>query len=165
MNILLSLVLFNALTPITLYNKSTQTILATTYYADCDGDSFGNPLISQQASSPPPTVGSGVCGGADPIAWVLNNTDCDDRDSSISPNAIEICDGIDNNCDAVIDTDAIDRIQWCADRDSDMFGNINDTLTTCFMPSGFVLDCNDCDDTNSSITTQCLLPIFIDGFE
>jgi hypothetical protein len=143
MKILLSLVLLNLLNPTGLPKKASQdTILATTYYADCDGDGFGNPLISMQASSPPPTAGSIVCGGAAPVAWVLNNSDCDDRDSSIQ-----------------------DPIMWCADRDRDTFGDINNTFTSCNAPSGFVLDCSDCNDADAMITTQCLIPIFIDGFE
>jgi uncharacterized repeat protein (TIGR02543 family) len=45
------------------------------YYADTDGDGFGNPAVSQQS-----------CIGA-PIGYVTNNTDCDDTDSAIYPNS------------------------------------------------------------------------------
>ena len=36
--------------------------------------------------------------------------DCDDSSAAVNAQAEEICDGIDNNCDDVIDTDATDRI-------------------------------------------------------
>ena len=32
-----------------------------------------------------------------------NGSDCDDGDSGVNPGASEICDGVDNNCDTVID--------------------------------------------------------------
>jgi Putative metal-binding motif/Secretion system C-terminal sorting domain len=63
----------------------------TTFYADADGDGFGNPLVSISA-----TVA--------PLGYVLNNTDCDDTKPTVYPGAAEICyDGLDNNCNGVID--------------------------------------------------------------
>jgi len=59
-------------------NTATMTITVTPnvfYYADTDGDGFGNPAVSQQS-----------CIGA-PIGYVTNNTDCDDTDSAIYPNS------------------------------------------------------------------------------
>ena len=64
---------------------------ATLYYQDLDGDTFGNPLVTVSTCSIPP------------LGYVLNNSDCDDTNAAVRPNATEICDGIDNDCDATID--------------------------------------------------------------
>jgi hypothetical protein len=64
--------------------------LAQTYYADVDGDGFGNPLLSQ-------VLCSQVAG------FVLNNTDCNDNDAAAHPGTTEVCDGIDNDCGGIID--------------------------------------------------------------
>lgn len=60
------------------------------FYADADGDSFGDPNQSVMACSTPP-------------GYVSDNTDCDDTNANLNPNTTEICDGIDNNCDGQID--------------------------------------------------------------
>ena len=62
----------------------------TTYYTDMDGDGFGDPTNSSQRCGPE-------------TGFVLNAGDCNDADPSINPNATEICDGLDNNCDGNID--------------------------------------------------------------
>ena len=110
--------------------------VTTVYYADVDGDSFGNPNDSIVAC----TI---------PVGYVLDNTDCDDNDNTSFPGATEICDGIDNNCDGFID-EYVTSVYY-ADVDSDSFGNPNDSIVACTIPVGYVLDNTDCDDTDNTL--------------
>ncbi|TRV27898.1 MAG: hypothetical protein EWV88_04065, partial [Microcystis wesenbergii Mw_MB_S_20031200_S109D] len=68
------------------------TVLSnTTYYADVDGDGFGNAASSIVSCFP--------LGG-----YVTNNTDCDDTRASVNPGAVDVCyDGVDNDCNGNID--------------------------------------------------------------
>jgi hypothetical protein len=66
-----------------------------TYYKDADGDGYGSVMFD------------GVVCEA-PAGYVLLNGDFNDDDSSIYPNATEVCgDGIDNNSNGQIDEDCI----------------------------------------------------------
>jgi len=110
-----------------------------TYYADMDGDGYGDPnnTIDTTACSPPP-------------GYLTDNTDCNDANAAINPAATEICNGIDDNCNIIID-DGLPVITYYADGDNDTYGNSNSPLTSCVPPVGFVIDSTDCDDTNSAI--------------
>lgn len=77
--------------------------------------------------------------------------DCDDDDASISPNAQEVCDGVDNNCDGEIDNDATDASAFYADSDQDGFGDPGAEVAACEQPSGTVTDATDCDDSSDAI--------------
>jgi len=74
-------------------NDSDPTVWQSlTAYVDLDGDSYG--------SGSPITI----CSGADlPIGYVNNSLDCNDTNPDIHPGATEVCNGIDDNCDGVID--------------------------------------------------------------
>ena len=75
--------------------------------------------------------------------------DCDDNNASINPNAQELCDGVDNDCDGDIDGEnASDKSTWYADSDGDGFGNADVSQSACSVPDGYTEDSTDCDDSD-----------------
>lgn len=77
-----------------------------------------------------------------------NLSDCDDSNPSVYPEAPGTNEGLDNNCDGVIDASECLLQSWYADADSDGFGNPLSTIEACEAPPGFVSDNTDCDDSN-----------------
>ncbi len=113
----------------------------TTYYEDLDDDGFGNSSVTVTAS-------------IKPAGFVLNDGDCDDQDGAVYPGAPEVCDGIDNNCDGLVDDDdplVQGQSIWYADMDGDGFGNASASMLACDQPDDHVSDNTDCDDSNASI--------------
>ncbi len=84
-----------------------SSCIPVNWYADADNDGYGNAAVTQSSCD-------------QPAGYVADNTDCDDAASTIHPGAADLCNGIDDNCDGVIDENAI-------------------TATT--VPSGYVYDC------------------------
>jgi gliding motility-associated-like protein len=110
--------------------------VTTTYYADTDGDGFGDFNSSMESCSVP-------------IGFVTDNTDCNDFNTNINPNATEVCDGIDNNCDGSIDEGV--TTTYYADTDGDGFGDLANSTEACSLPVGYVTNSTDCDDTNNTV--------------
>lgn len=77
--------------------------------------------------------------------------DCNDQNASVNPGASEVCDGLDNDCDGTTDDGVSTPSAFYADSDADGFGNINDWITECEMPLGYVADDSDCNDINASV--------------
>lgn len=115
------------------------------WYHDSDGDLHGDP-----------TQESLVCPGVNPGAdAVMLADDCDDGDAAISPEATEICDGIDDDCDGLVD-DADDSVEdgavWYLDDDGDGYGDAATQLTACVPPADSVTNGDDCDDLDGAIS-------------
>ncbi|HCY90031.1 MAG TPA: hypothetical protein DHV17_07210, partial [Chitinophagaceae bacterium] len=66
-------------------------------------------------------------------------------DNTVYPNAPELCDGKDNDCNGTID-DGAGTITYYQDADGDGFGNASVTTVACAPPPGYVGNDDDCDD-------------------
>ena len=84
---------------------------------------------------------------ADGDGWDAGS-DCDDADASVYPGADEVCNGLDDDCDAEVDEDAVDASTWYLDRDADGYGDDSTTTAACQPPSGHVAVGGDCDDSD-----------------
>lgn len=127
-----------------------EAIDALTFFADTDGDTFGDPSVSLIAC-------------VAPEAYVEDNTDCDDTLAEVNPGAQEVCDEMntDEDCDGDSDddddsTDANSKSDWFIDADQDGFGDLEaEALAACDDPSDasnfYRADSTDCDDTDESI--------------
>jgi hypothetical protein len=91
----------------------------------------------------------------------FEDEDCSDSSAAIHPGAVEICDGLDNNCDGEIDEDVSQT--YYADTDEDGFGDESVTTEACSSPSGYVTNGNDCDDGNAAAYPGALE--YCDGFD
>ncbi len=110
---------------------------ATTWYRDADGDGFGVDDDTTDACEAPD-------------GYVAQTGDCDDAPGSgagVYPGADELCNGLDDDCDAQTDEDATDATTWYRDDDGDGFGVDDDTTEACEAPDGYVAQGGDCDDT------------------
>ncbi|MBM4389589.1 MAG: hypothetical protein FJ090_00595 [Deltaproteobacteria bacterium] len=109
-------------------------------YADADADGYGNASVSMLACD----VTSGN---------VSNSGDCDDTDAAINPAATETCDGDDNDCDGSTDeSGATGETTWYRDADADGYGTTATTRSACTIPSGYVADATDCNDSSAAIS-------------
>jgi hypothetical protein len=114
------------------------------YYADVDGDAFGDPT-------------SRVDGCAAPSGYVADDTDCDDASAAINPDAVEVCNGSDDDCDELVDDDdpsVDDPSTWHHDVDGDGHGDPESTFLACDPPddgteAALADDCDDSDATRA----------------
>jgi hypothetical protein len=111
----------------------------STWYADADGDGYGDATTTTDACTAPP-------------GYTWNGDDCDDTAPAAHPGGLEVCDGVDNDCDGDTDEDnALDALTWYADSDGDGYGDTATTTEACQQPSGHVPGDSDCDDAAAAV--------------
>ncbi len=106
-------------------------------FLDNDGDGFGTDLITGFACAFQP-------------GFSLVEGDCDDNNPGVFEGNIETSNGIDDNCNGIIDEGTL--VIFYADADGDGFGVLTSTLTTNEgLPVGYSANADDCNDTYSLV--------------
>ncbi len=123
------------------FNRDGGDCATNDCYEDADGDGFGNPDGA--------TISAHADGTCDP-GFVDNNLDCDDTNADINPDAVEICDDTDNDCNGSID-DGLATYTYYQDLDGDGFGNPSNSMEDCAPPANYVMDNTDCNDNNANV--------------
>jgi hypothetical protein len=107
----------------------------TIWVLDADNDGWGDSSATVVAGSPP-------------AGYVSVGGDCNDGDPLTHPFAGEACDGIDNNCDSIIDTGCN---LWYRDDDGDGYGVTFLTQSSASQPMGYAAVDGDCSDSDPTV--------------
>ena len=114
---------------------------------------------------------SGICNAFECIPFGCEGEpgpDCNDNDAGIHPDAVESCDGVDENCQGEIDEgDICPEITYYCDQDGDIHVS-EDATGTCKAFQCVPLGCqdwkgNDCNDNNAAINP--LIPESCNGID
>ncbi len=117
----------------------------STFWEDRDGDGFGDPDRSTAAC-------------AAPDGYVDNGDGCNDLDADVHPDAVEVCNAIDDDCSGDADgADAQDVVVWYEDEDGDGYAP-DDAIASspsCRPPGErYVTQKGYCDDDNDDANPE-----------
>jgi hypothetical protein len=116
------------------------------WYRDTDGDGYGGSSGSIVACDPLP-------------GYIGSDGDCADNDPDINPDAYETCDGVDEDCNELVDDNPVGAPSWFIDADGDGWGDAAVEVEECSRPDGYVDRSGDCDDDddllNPGMTEYC----------
>ncbi len=113
-----------------------------TFYRDGDHDGFGD------TSSEPACL----CGPQEPFT-ATTATDCNDGSPGVHEGAVEMCNGLDDNCDGTTDeAGALGCQTYYRDEDHDGYGQTGDSQCLCEAVEPYTATLpGDCDDANDAI--------------
>lgn len=132
-----------------------EDIAETRWYIDADRDGHGDQRAMPTTTCRNPSTATS--------RFAANSDDCDDADPARHVGAREVCDGVDNDCDGMIDEEGM--ITVYPDSDGDGFGNsaLPMVVMACAAPGGTVTRAGDCNDR--SATTFAGAPEFCDAID
>lgn len=121
-------------------NWTAGVIGTAVYYADADGDGYGDASVSTTVSC------------LAPAGYVMNSLDCNDADNTAHPGAAEACNELDDDCDGAVDESCGLTYTYYFDGDGDGYGKPDFPLTTTdnSPPPFYSTVSGDCNDGNSA---------------
>ena len=117
----------------------------TIWYYDADGDGYGDPVTASDPQCSPPDAPPA------PGDWVRDGGDCDDTRIDIGPGRVELCDGVDNDCNGDVDDEdtGVEAPIRFVDDDGDGYGS--EPVLACAAGDGVVDEPGDCDDADPTV--------------
>ncbi len=111
---------------------------------DCDARTFGFRDVDMDSYVDRQCCNTGTAG-------VMNcGDDCNDSRPNVHPALAEVCDGLDNDCNGMVDETVLRT--YFTDGDHDGFGSATAaTMMGCVPPAGFAEMSGDCDDARSDV--------------
>jgi hypothetical protein len=81
-----------------------------------------------------------------------DDDDCDDQNPDVHPDAVESCDGVDEDCDGMIDDAPVDGATWYLDGDADDYGDDDVSVIACEqLDHSYIEISGDCDDEDPTV--------------
>lgn len=117
-----------------------------TVFVDRDGDGQGDPATA-----------TATCASALAEQQTEDGRDCDDANNRIFVGGIEVCDGLDNDCDGQVDVSADGSnpgVPWYVDQDKDYYGSSSQIVVACTRPDGYAALPTDCNDDSDQISPE-----------
>lgn len=136
--------------------KGTHSVAAT--YSGCEpalADGIGvMPAHTTTIADLVLSCGGPTCTDSDSDTFYSTSgcgtaVDCNDSNPNIHPGAVEVCNDVDDNCGGGID-EGVKNVYY-RDSDGDTFGDSANSTMACSLPSGFVADNTDCNDSDAGV--------------